>query len=165
MKLQTQGAWSLTPLPSGLSLLLMCPAFSQVAPLCTITRALDVIAATAITAAAVVVNGDHIVPEEVVLTADTTGVTPGGSIPMTHHDHDHLDDTATGHDPAEGIDPTTGVGLNPWEGILVFDPILQIVNIPGMLQSLKTGSDIEQVEASIPSHEPITDQVAKIVCS
>ena len=84
---------------------------------------------------------------------------------MTHHDHDHLNDTAISHDPAEGINPTTGVGLDPQEGILAIDPILQIVNIPGVLQSLWTGSDIEQVETSIPSYELITDQVAKIVCS
>ena len=103
----------------------MHPAFGRITPLCGITWALGVIAATAITTAAVVVTRDHVTPEEVVLTADTTGVTPGGGpIPVTHRDHDHLDNTAMGHDLAEGIDPTTRVGLDPQEGILVIDPIL-----------------------------------------
>ena len=144
----------------------MCPALGQTAPLHGITWAPGIIAATAITAAAAVVTGDHVIPEEVILIADATGVAPGGGpIPTTHHNHNHLNNAAISHDPTKGIDPTTEVGLNPWEGILVIDPILQIVDIPSMLQSLQTGSDIEEVEASIPPHEPITDQVAKIVCS
>ena len=148
----------------------MHPAFSQTAPLCGITRAPGIVtaAAAAVTAAAAaaVVDGDHIIPEEVILTADATGVTPGGGpIPATHRGHDHLDDATISRNRAEGINPTTGVGLNPQEGILVIGPILQIMNIPSVLQSLQTGSNVEQVETLIPSHEPITDKVAKIVCS
>ena len=94
----------------------MHPAFDQITPLCGIAWAPDIIAATAITAAAVVVNGNHIIPKEVVLTADAAGVTPGGDpIPMTHHDHNHPNNTAIDPDPTEGIDPTTEVGLDPWK--------------------------------------------------
>ena len=144
----------------------MHPAFGQTAPLRGITQAPGIVAAAAITAAAAVVTGDHIIPKEVILTADTAGVAPeGGPIPMTHCNHDHLDNAAISHDPTEGINPTTGVGLNPWGGILAVNPILQIINIPSMLQSLWTGSDVEHIETSILSYEPITSQVAKIVCS
>ena len=132
----------------------MHPAFDQIAPLHGITQAPDVVAATAITTAAAVVNGNHIIPEEVALTADTTGATPGGDpIPVTHHDHDHPNNTAVNHNPAEGIDPATEVGLDPQEDIIAIDPILRIINVPGVLQSLWTGSDVEQVKASIPSHD------------
>ena len=55
---------------ASLHLLLMHPAFGQITPLHGITQALDIIAAAAITTAAAVVNGDHIIPEEVVFTAD-----------------------------------------------------------------------------------------------
>ena len=144
----------------------MCPALDWTAPLYGITWALGTVAAAAITAAAAVVTRDHIVPKEVILTADATGVAPGGGpIPMTHHDHNHPDDVAISHDPTKGIDLATRVGLNPQEDVLAINPILQIINVPDVLRSLQTGSNFEQVEASIPSHEPITDQVAKIVCS
>ena len=144
----------------------MHPAFGRTAPLLGITRAPDIITAAAITAAAVVVTGDHIIPKEVVLAADTAGVAPGGGpVPVTHCNHGHLDDATIGHDPAEGIDPTTGVGLDPQEDTPVINPVLQIANVPGVLRSPLTGSNVERVGASIPSHKPITDQVAKIVCS
>ena len=119
---------------ASLHLLLMYPALNWTAPLCGITQAPGVITAAAITTAAVVVTRDHIIPKDVILTADTAGVTPGGGpIPVTHRDHDHLDDAAMGHNPAKGIDPTTGVGLDPREDALVIDPILQTTNIPGVL--------------------------------
>ena len=122
----------------------MCPAFDRIALLHRITQVPDVVTATVITAAAAVVNRDHIIPEEVILTADAVGVAPGGGpVPTTHRDHDHPANAAISLDPAEGIDPTTGVGFNPWGGILVADLILLIINIPSMLQSLQTGSDIE----------------------
>ena len=144
----------------------MHPAFNWIAPFHGITWALDIIAATAITTAAAAVIVNHVIPKEVVLAADTTGATPGGDlVPMTHHNHDHPDDTTVDHNPAKGIDLTTEAGLDPQEDVIAVNPILQIINIPGMLQSLWTGSNVEQVKALIPSHEPITDQVAKIVCS
>ena len=144
----------------------MHPALNQTAPLCGITRVPGAVTATTITAAAVIVTRDHIIPKEVILTVDAAGVAPGGGpIPTTHHDHTHLDYTAIGHDPTKGINPTTGVGLNPQENAPVIDPVLQTANIPGVLRSPLTGSDVEQVGASIPSHKPITDQVVKIVCS
>ena len=144
----------------------MCPALEQTTQLHGITRAPGIVAATATMAAAPVVTRDHIIPEEVVLAADSTGAAPGGGpIPTTRRDHDHLDDYAIGHDPTKGMDPATGVGLNPQEDAPVVDPVLQIANIPSMLQSPQTGSDIERVGTSIPSHKPLTDQVGKIVCS
>ena len=139
----------------------MHPALDQTAPLRRITWAPGAIAATAITAGAAVVTRDHVIPKEVVLAADAAGVTPGeGPVPVTHCNHTHLDDAAISHDPAKGIDPTTGVG--PWEDAPVINPVLHIANIPGMLRSPLTASNVEQVGASIPSHKPITDQVAKI---
>ena len=94
----------------------MHPALDQTAPLRGITRVLGAIAAAAITAVAAVVTRDHVIPEEVVLASDATGVTPGGGpIPVTHRDHTHLDDDTIGHNPTEGIDPATGVGLDPRE--------------------------------------------------
>ena len=81
---------------------------------------------------------------------------------MTHHDPGPSGDAVIGHDPAEGIDPATKVGLDPQGGPPVIDPVLQIASVPGVLRSLPTGNDIERVGASIPSHKPITDQVAKI---
>ena len=144
----------------------MHPAFDWTTPLRGIAPVLDVITATAITTAAVVVIMTHVILTEAVLTADTTGATPGGDlIPMTHHSHDHPDDTTANHNPTDGIDLTTEAGLNPWEDVIAADPVCQIVNVSGMLQSLRTGSNVEQIKASIPSHEPSTDQVAKIVCS
>ena len=141
-------------------------ALDRTVPLLGITWALDAITAAAITTAAAVVTRDHATPGEAVPTADVAGVAPeGGPIPVTHHNHGPLDDAAIGHGPAKGIDPAIKAGLDPQEGTPVIDPILQITNIPSMLQSLPTGSDVEQVGASIPSHKLITDQVAKIVCS
>ena len=144
---------------ASLRLLLMHLALDWTAPLCGITPAPDAITAAAITAAAVV-------PGEVILTADATRVAPGGGpIPMTHHNHAHLDNAAISHDPAEGIDPATRVGLDFWEDTPVINPILQITNVPGVLRSPLTGSNVEQVGTSIPSHKQITYPVAKIVCS
>ena len=119
---------------ASLRLPLMCPAPDRTAPLHRITWALGIIIAAATTAAAAIVTGDHVVPEEVILTADTAGVAPGGGpVPTTHHDHDHLNNNAIGHDPAEGINPATGVGLDPWEDAPVINPILQIANVTGVL--------------------------------
>ena len=128
----------------------MHPAFDWIAPLHGIVWALDVVAATAVAAAAVVVIMTHIVLTEAALAADAAGAAPGGGLaPVTHHD--------TTADPAEGINLTTEAGLYPQEDVIAADPALQTINIPGMLQSLWTGSDIEQFKASIPSHKPITD--------
>ena len=81
-----------------------------------------------------VVTGDHATPGEAVPAADVAGVAPeGGPIPVTHHDPGPPDAAAIGHDPIEGIDPTTEVGLNPRGGKPVIDPILQITSVPGML--------------------------------
>ena len=141
----------------------MHQALGRTVPPLMITWALDAVAATAITAAAAVVTGDHAIPEEVIPAADVTGVTPGGGlVPVTHHDHGPLDNITITHDPAEGIDPTTEVGLDPREEAPVVDPVLQIANIPGMFHSLLMRNDVEQVGASIPSHKLITDRVAKI---
>ena len=141
----------------------MCLALGRTIPPLEIAWALDAVAATAITAAAVVVTRDHTAPGEAVPAAGITGVTPeGGPVPMTHHDPGPPDDAAISHNPAEGIDPATEVGLNPRGGTPVINPVLQITSVPSVLRNLLTGNDIEQVEALIPSHKPITDQVAKI---
>ena len=148
---------------ASLQLLLTCPALGRTIVPLGITQALDAVTATAITAAAVVVTGDHTTPREAIPTADVAGVTTEeGPIPVTHHDHSPLNDNAIGHNPTEGIDPTIKAGLDPQEDAPVINPVLQIANVPGVLRSLPTGSDVEQVGASIPSHKPITDQVAKI---
>ena len=81
---------------------------------------------------------------------------------MTYHDPGPPGITAISHGPAKGIDPVTEVGLNPQGGTPVINPVLQIASIPGVLRSLLTGNDVEQVGALIPSHRPITDRVAKI---
>ena len=138
-------------------------ALDQTVPLLGIAWALDTVTATAITTAAAVVTRDHATPGEAIPTADVTGVTPeGGPVPVTHHDPGPPGDAAISHGPTEGINPTTKVGLNPRGGTPVIDPILQITSFPGMLRSLLTGNDVEQVGASTSSHKPITDQVAKI---
>ena len=143
----------------------MRPALDWAIPPLGITRALGAVAATAITTAAAGVTRNHAAPGGAVPAADIAGVAPEGPVPGTHHDPGPPDNAAISHNPAEGIDPTTGVGLDPQEGVLVINPILQIINVPGILQSLWTGSDVEWIETLIPSHKPITDQVAKIVCS
>ena len=141
----------------------MHPALERTILALGIIQAPGAITATAITAAAAVVTGDHATPGEAIPTADVTGVTQeGGPVPMTHHNPGPPGNTAIGHAPAEGIDPTTEVGLNSQGGAPVINPILQIASIPGVLRSLPTGNDIEWVGASTPSHKPITDQVAKI---
>ena len=140
-------------------------ALDWITPLHGIAQAPDVIAATAITAAAVVVIVTHIIPEEAVPTVDTIEAAQGGDlIPATHHDHNCPDDTIADHDLIKGIDLTTEASLDPQKGVIATDPILQIISIPDTPRGLLTRSGIEQVEASIPSHEPVTDQVAKIVC-
>ena len=53
-------------------------------------------------------------------------------IPMTHHDHNHPDDTITNHDPIEGIDLTAEASLNPQKGDIAAGPILQIISVPDM---------------------------------
>ena len=117
----------------------MRPAFEWIAPLSGITWALDIVTATAVTTAAAVVNGDHVIPKEVILTADATGFAPGGGpIHMTHCDHNHPNDATIGHNPAKGIDLTTGVGVDPQEDILAINPILQIINVSGVLRSINT---------------------------
>ena len=161
---------------AGLHLLLMhplgVPALNQIAPFHGITPAPNAVTVTAIITAAVgvaigvavAVIMTHIIPEEAILTANATGATPGGDLtPMTHHDHDHPDDITTNHDPTEGINLTAEAGLDPWEDVIATDPVLQIVNVPGVPQSPLTGSDVEQVKTLVSSHESITDQVAKIV--
>ena len=103
----------------------------------------DVIAATAIIKAAVAVIIEavvavsivHTIPEEAILAADTTEATPGGGpIHMTHHNHDHPDDTTTDHDLTEDIDPTptAEANLNLQEEGTAIAPILQITNVPSM---------------------------------
>ena len=112
----------------------MHPAFDQIAPLHGIALAPDVVTATAVAAAAVVVIMNHIIPKEAVLAADATGTAPGGGlIPVTHPSHEHSADTTADHDPTEGIDLTTEAGLDPREDVIAADPILQTINIPGML--------------------------------
>ena len=144
----------------------MHPALNLTASLHGLARAPGPVTATAITTAAVVVTRDHVVPKEVIPTADTTGVAPGGGpIPATHRNHKPLNVTTIGHDPAKGINPATGLGLDPQEDAPVADPVLQIANIPGVLRSPLTGSNVEQVGALIASHKLITDQVTKIVYS
>ena len=107
----------------------MHPAFDQIAPLCGITPAPDVVAATAVTTAAVIV----IIPKEATLAANAAGATPGGDlVPTTHHNSDHPDNTTADHDLAEDIDPTAEASLDPQEDIIATNPILQIVNAPGV---------------------------------
>ena len=74
----------------------------------------------------------HAIPEEAILTANAAGATPGDLTPRTHHDHDHPDDTTTDHDLAEGINLTAEASLNPQEDVIAINPILQIINIPGV---------------------------------
>ena len=81
---------------------------------------------------------------------------------MTPHNPGPPGIATISHGPAEGIDPVTGVGLDPRGGAPVIDPVLQIASVPGVLRSLLTGNDVERVGTLIPSHKPITDQVAKI---
>ena len=115
---------------ASLRLLLMHPAFDRIA------QAPGVITATVVTAAAVVVIMNHIIPEEVVLAADTVGAAPGDLVPVTHRNHDHPDNTTINHDPTEGIHLATEAGLDTREDVIAANPILQIVNISGILQSL-----------------------------
>ena len=111
----------------------MHPAFNQIAPLPGIAWAPEVIEATAVIAAAAVVTMTHIILVEAVLTADAPRVTPEGDlIPTTHHNHSHPDNTTIDHNPTEGTDLTTETALNPQEDIIAINPVLQIVNIPGI---------------------------------
>ena len=142
------------------------PAFTQIALLHMILLVPDVIAATAITEAAVAVIIKaavaaiievavaaitvHTIPEEAILTADTTEATQGGDpFRMAHPNHNHLDDTTADHNLAEDVDPspTAGADLDHQEEGTAIIPILQITNVPSMPQSLPEGNDIEQIEA------------------
>ena len=75
--------------------------------------------ATAVTAEAAVVTGDHAAPREAAPgeaapTAVITGAAPeGGPVPVTHHDPSPPGTAAIDHSPAKGIDPITEVGLDP----------------------------------------------------
>ena len=72
---------------------------------------------------------------------------------MTHHDHNHPDNTTANHNLAEGINPTAKANLNPQEDVTAIPPTFQIANIPGVPQSLPEGNDIEQIEAVECSHQ------------
>ena len=117
--------------------------FDQIALLHMILLVPDVIAATAIIKAAVVVTIKvavavitvHTILKGAILTANAAEVTPGGGpIPVTHHDHDHLDDATTNHNLAEDIDIALAAeaNLDPQEEGMANTPILQIANVPSM---------------------------------
>ena len=112
------------------------PAFNRIAPLHAIILVPDIIAATAIIEAAVVVIitvAVAVIIAHAILMANATGATPGGGlIPMTHHNHNRPDITATDHDLTEGIALAAEASLNPQEDVTAIDPILQIANIPGV---------------------------------
>ena len=89
-----------------------------------IISVIDVIAATAVIKAAVAVIIKaavaviiaHTAPEEAIPMANAAEATPGrGPTPVTHHNHDHPDDTTASHDLAEDIDPTAEANLDPQE--------------------------------------------------
>ena len=62
---------------------------------------------------------------------------------MTHPNLSHIDDTTTGHD----LTPAAGADLDHQEEGTAIIPILQITNIPGVLQDLPGGNDTELIEA------------------
>ena len=137
------------------------PAFDQITLFHVILLVPDVIAATAIIEAAVVVTIEvavaviivHTIPKGAVLMANTTEATPGGGpIPVTHHDHP--DNTTANHDLTEDIDlaPTAEANLDPQEEGTAIAPILQIANVPSVPQSLPEENDIEQIKAVECSH-------------
>ena len=91
------------------------PAFGQIVLLCVIFLVPDVIAAMTIIEAAVSVIIEvvvaaivvHTISGEAILMIDAAEATPGEDlILMTHHNHSHLDDTTTSHDPTKDINPT-----------------------------------------------------------
>ena len=121
-------------------------AFDQIVLLHVILLVPDVIkaAVAVIIEVVVAVIIVHTIPKEAVLAADTIETALGGNpIHMTHHNHNHLDDTTTDHDLTEDVDPTPAARADldhQEEGTAVI-PILQIANVPGVPQSLPGGNN------------------------